>query len=104
MKEDNKRGVILCSCSDSEHQIIYSTFEDGFNGKLHREVFLHIFLTDTVWYKRIWKGLKYIFGYKCRYGHFTEIVVDETNIKGFEEIVDYVKFKDKKKKKEILHD
>lgn len=94
--ENNKNGVILCTCSDAEHQIVYSKFEDEHNGKITKEVFLHIFLSDTVWYKRIFKGLKYIFGYKCRYGHFTEIIVDDTNVHGFEDIVDYINGKEGK--------
>ena len=42
---------------------------------LGRQVFVEIHLAPLVWYKRLWAGIKYIFGYKCRYGHFEEIIL-----------------------------
>ena len=42
---------------------------------LGRQVFVEIHLVPLRWYKRLWLGLKYIFGYKCCYGNFEEMVL-----------------------------
>ena len=48
--------------------------EDTLNFVLHKgedkEIYLTIFLDNGTLLKRLWLGLKYIFGYKCKYGHF----------------------------------
>ena len=53
-----------CQCHTPEHTI--RLVIDPEYGDLHLEVFLG----DNVWYMRIWKAIKYVFGYKCRYGHY----------------------------------
>jgi hypothetical protein len=61
-----------CICNGPEHFIKFSFFneDDG-------ELFLTTFLKqDHKWYKRIWVALKYIFGYKCKHGHFNEIIIN----------------------------
>ena len=32
-------------------------------------------LVPLVWYKRLWMGIKYIFGYKCCYGNFEVMIL-----------------------------
>jgi hypothetical protein len=39
------------------------------------EQLVHIFLQPEPLPKRLWTALKYVFGYKCQYGHFDEFVV-----------------------------
>jgi hypothetical protein len=29
------------------------------------------------WYIRVWKAVKYVFGYKCKYGHWDTTVFDQ---------------------------
>lgn len=48
-------------------------FED--NEDLGRMVFVEIHLVNKRWYERLWAGLKYIFGYKCCYGNFEEMIL-----------------------------
>jgi hypothetical protein len=33
-----------------------------------KEIYTDVYLPDKPWYKRIWLAIKYVFGYKCRYG------------------------------------
>lgn len=56
---------IKCDCHSPEHQLtVYKDSEDN-------EVWLEIHLiTYKNFFKRLWVGLKYAFGYKCRYGNF----------------------------------
>lgn len=60
---------ITCECYKPEHLIKLSF--DSEVGELYAQVFLE----EYPWHKRVWIGIKYIFGYKSRFGHFTEIVV-----------------------------
>lgn len=70
--EDNL--YVECACHSREHLLQFSKFKDDED----KEVYLHVFLTNDGFFKRVFKGLKYIFGYKCRYGHFSEIILNKT--------------------------
>jgi len=54
----------ICECSSIEHTLRFMHNKES--GEIYTEVFLwkHKFL------KRLWVGIKYIFGYKCQYGHW----------------------------------
>jgi hypothetical protein len=81
--------VIICACENVEHQIIFSYFED--EDDIPKEVFMTIHLVhEPNIFKRIWKGIKYIFGYKCRYGNFDEIILNKSHIRQLNKIVNYL--------------
>lgn len=64
-------GHFDCSCHSPEHTFKL-TFdpEDG-------ELYLTPFLANWYpWYKRVYAAIKYVFGYKSKFGHFDEVVVD----------------------------
>ena len=67
-----KDEIIICDCSSAEHQMVLCFDDDK---DLGRMVFVEIHLVPLVWYKRLWLGIKYIFGYKCCYGNFEEIIL-----------------------------
>ena len=73
MSEDNRR-VIICSCHSPEHQFIINYFDD------EDEVYLHIHLTPKGFFRRILHAIKYIFGYRSKYGDFDEIVLHNKQI------------------------
>lgn len=59
---------VTCSCQHSEHTIRFST--DG------EEMWVEVQLKQYRNFKqRLWVAIKYLFGYKCKYGHW-----DCTNI------------------------
>jgi hypothetical protein len=43
----------------------------------YREIFIHYFLEDQRFLRRLWAGIKYIFGFKTKYGHFGEVMIAE---------------------------
>ena len=54
-----------CSCGADEHTLRFVYDKD------EKEIYTSIFLNNYhKWYERVWSGLKYIFGYKCKYGHW----------------------------------
>jgi len=64
--------ILICDCSSAEHQLVLRYDDDK---DLGRQVFVEIHLVPLVWYKRLWLGIKYIFGYKCKYGNFEEMIL-----------------------------
>lgn len=66
---ERKTYYFECQCNDESDRLVYNLWEDT---EGEPTLMVHVFLGSGPWYRRIWKGLKYIFGYKCRYGHFGE--------------------------------
>lgn len=60
-----------CRCSTPEHTLRF-WFDDD---KEDPSVYVSVFLANAPWHKRIWAALKYVMGYKCRYGHFDEFIL-----------------------------
>jgi len=62
---------IECNCYTDEHTLRFSMDpEDG-------HMYLHVFLENDVFLKRLWKGIRYILGYKSKFGQFTEVILAE---------------------------
>lgn len=79
------RELVVCSCGNNEHQMIFTTFPDeGF-------VYAIIHLTKLPFLKRLKLGIKYIFGYQSRYGAFDEIVLDKYHIPSLEKVISKLK-------------
>ena len=63
-----------CQCSSDEHRLVF-TLEDeefpNFEDWWEPELYVSAYLKDwEPWYKRLWKGIKYIFGCKTKHGQF----------------------------------
>lgn len=76
--------IIICGCGHPEHQIIVQKNEED------NLLYLHIHLNKLPILKRLKYGIKYIFGYQCRYGAFYEIVLDKSHYKQLSEIADFL--------------
>lgn len=61
-----------CRCATPEH-IWRLWFDDDPSDPC---VFASVFLANGPWYSRLLTGVKYIFGYKCRFGHFEEFILN----------------------------
>ena len=64
-----KRFMLECHCGTIEHAWF---FAEG----LDDDLYVTSFLEEDVWYNRIKNAIKYIFGFKCSYGHFSETILD----------------------------
>lgn len=82
-----KHRIILCECSSTEHQVIFHHDDDG-------DLFMSVHLQQSkgLWY-RIKAAVKYIFGYRSRYGHWDALTIGPESIPEFEEIVKTLKIK-----------
>lgn len=86
--------LIRCVCSSNEHIGIFSWFSDE---KKDRNVYLSIHLSKLPFFQRVKNGLKYIFGYRCKYGDFEEIILDKTHISTLKEVLSYLEENDENK-------
>lgn len=60
--------LLLCDCSSTEHQITFDLDPEN------ASIYCHIHLVKRPFFKRIKYGLKYIFGYNCRLGHWDQFI------------------------------
>ena len=67
-------NVTICACHSSEHQIL-TEYDEKYN-----QIYVQIHLsTHKNFFKRIWVAIKYVFGYKSRYGEWDNIIIDKDN-------------------------
>lgn len=64
--------LFTCACNSLEHQIIFRLFDDGENEKCVYGS-IHLMPHNNL-FKRILCAIKYVFGYRCKYGEFEEFV------------------------------
>ena len=61
-----------CSCGSTEHTIRF-TIDKG-DKELHTDIYLNQW---RPFWKRVWVGIRYIFGYKCKYGEWDCWILNE---------------------------
>jgi hypothetical protein len=78
--------ILLCRCHSDEHQILVHFNEDD------KELYLDVHLSPyhNFW-QRLWRGLKYIFGYRCKYGHWDCFIFNENNADKLQAMADALK-------------
>ena len=83
--DEEKTFLVLCDCGDAEHQIIFRYYPDD-------ECFpmlatFHL----TTWcgfFRRLWRGLRYAFGYKSRYGDWDDVILSWKTAQGLCDFLD----------------
>ena len=85
MKNDNEI-LLLCECSSEEHQLIVR-WDDEDN-----EVYVSVHLANYMgFWKRLWHAVKYVFGYKCRYGAFDEVILRKEDSENLQKVVNHLR-------------
>lgn len=86
MKTPNPE-ILICDCSSTEHQIVFwHDEEDNF-------VYCHIHMAGRSFWKRIVPALRYIFGYRCKFGHWEEFILSRHHTDQLQQLVDMLKRK-----------
>mgnify|MGYP001344531591 CR=1 FL=1 len=71
-----------CQCGSDEHTLRF-TYD-----KEEHEIYTSIFLCDWQrWYKRLWVALKYALGYKCKYGHWDNWIMEDKDVGRLKELI-----------------
>jgi hypothetical protein len=87
--------LLLCDCGSSEHQMLFHLDPDN------AAIYCHIHLAKRPLLKRVLFGLKYIFGYHCRYGHWDEFIFNPEDAPKLKSISSFLSsMKDVKKMQE----
>ena len=90
--------LLLCECNSSEHQMIMRYFEDD----QESTIFVDIHLVKRTFWDRLKYAVKYLFGYKSKYGAWDEIILGPQHIKSLESVVKYLKSSEAKKQQSQL--
>jgi len=87
--------VFVCDCSDVSHNIIFQLWDFGKDGDLGRpantncELTVHVPLNETNgFWKRVWLAIRYIFGYKSKYGHYDVMMIRYEDVPRMKAILD----------------
>lgn len=96
MESKVEKELFVCSCSNIEHQIsmVYEV-DDEFN-----DVYCYIHLVKFSFWERVKNGIKYIFGYKSKYGDFEEFIFNPKDADKLQKVVDYLKSCDNDRNKD----
>lgn len=73
-----KKFNLTCACYHPEHTIRLMYDTDDIEYPMYVEYCL---CDNHRWYKRLWKGIKYIFGFRSKYGHFGELLIHSDEAK-----------------------
>lgn len=82
-----KRYFFDCICYSSEHtlQLDYENYDEEENCPPTLSFNVHLGCYPGIW-QRFWIAVKYVFGYKCKYGHFDTFILnrkDAERLKGY---------------------
>lgn len=80
----NNEEILMCACHSVEHQIVIQKDEED------KVLYCSIHLLPLPWYKRIVNGIKYIFGYRSKYGDFDEFLFDKKHITKLNQMVNFL--------------
>jgi len=70
---------IPCSCSDAEHGLRFMIDPNDIF-PLYCSVFLAEHRGWRGFFRRCWLAIRYVFGYKCNYGHFSETLFEKWHV------------------------
>ena len=80
---------IICSCHNTEHIIIITKNE---NKNIDNNAYLSIHLIpEHNIFKRIKNAIKYIFGYRCKYGYFDSITLNKEHYEQINNLANFLK-------------
>lgn len=66
-----EKEAFFCSCGSNEHFFVLTKFEGE-----EDFVYLSVYLDRPRFFKRLINAFKYVFGYKSKYGEFSEVCLD----------------------------
>lgn len=76
--------LFVCACYNVEHQIIF-TYDPKWD-----EIYVSVYLLPDNFFKRIKNAVKYIFGYRSRYGDFDEFIFNNKDIERLKTVLNNV--------------
>lgn len=87
----DQSSIIICSCHSTEHQMVIHHDADPLYGPI---CYVHVHLNQRSFWHRVKYAIKYVFGYKCRYGAWDEFILEPKHIPVLEETLHYLQSKE----------
>ena len=81
--------LFICQCGDPSHQFIISADKETTEGPC-AFVSVHLNREHNI-LKRIWTAIKYVFGSRCIYGDFDEVIINPNDADRLQKVVDFLK-------------
>ena len=79
-----KEKIFICSCSSLEHQIMFWQWKD----ENYNELYINIHLcAHENFFKRLWAGIRYIFGHRSRFGEWDEFIFRQEDLQELKEFL-----------------
>ena len=78
--------VVICSCQSPEHQMVFH-YDDEDNEVVAQPALNHF----HSFFKRIVVGVRYIFGYECKTGHFDCVIINKREAQRIIEVLQKIK-------------
>jgi hypothetical protein len=101
-----RNELFICECHYPAHQMIISYDDNDNDGWDEVNVEIHLTTYMGFW-KRLWHGIKYIFGYKSPYGAFDGLTINPDDVDKLQDVVNYLKIakvnKDQHRREETKH-
>ncbi len=80
-----------CACWSNEHMLVFTYDYCGEDDFRQNEIIVSTFLAnDRNFFGRVRDAIKYVFGYKCKYGHFECTIINEFEVLRLKELCDKV--------------
>jgi hypothetical protein len=83
--ENNKREILVCECHSLEHQFAI-WYDDEMN-----QLYIEPHLGSKPLLQRLKYAIKYIFGYKTKFGSFDEIIINPDDAQKLTEYLNKLK-------------
>ena len=82
-----RNELFICSCSNVEHQMIFSYFDDEPQGNVYCNIHLK---PERSILKRILHAVKYILGHRSIYGDFDEFIFKPEDAQKLKNVYQYL--------------
>ena len=82
---------VTCACHSAEHNLQLAYYDDADDW----ELFASVHLVSRGLLSRIWTAIRYVFGYRCRYGEWEELLIGTRDAR---EVIEFLQaYLDKRK-------
>lgn len=88
---EKTKDILICECHSTEHQMVIYYSEGETDESPYPMVHIHTHLNKKPFWQRLKYGLRYIFGYQCRYGAFDEFIINPNDADKLKGVVNYLK-------------
>lgn len=88
-KDNTITQILICQCHSYDH-MIHIFYDKDEQDPSMSDVAISVHLRPLRWYERIWHAIKYVFGFRSRYGDFDEFLFKPEDYKALKDAAKYL--------------